>query len=77
MSAGFISWIIAMLIAITALGCANSTDRLETFLKESLAKFQNAFAVVKWLCMEWPEDGLVFVLRYLLSYISFRCRRRK
>ncbi|KYQ56229.1 hypothetical protein ALC60_04843 [Trachymyrmex zeteki] len=57
MSAGFISWIIAMLIAITALGCANSTDRLETFLKESLAKFQNAFAVVKWLCMEWPEDG--------------------
>ncbi|XP_011062607.1 PREDICTED: uncharacterized protein LOC105150916 [Acromyrmex echinatior] len=56
MSAGFISWIIAMLIAVTALGCANSTDRVETFVKESLVKFRNAFAMVK-LHMEWSEDG--------------------
>jgi len=56
MSAGFISWIIAMLIAITALGCANSIDRMETFVKVSLAKFRNAFAMVK-LYMEWSEDG--------------------
>ncbi|KYN13749.1 PREDICTED: uncharacterized protein LOC108766391 [Trachymyrmex cornetzi] len=56
MSAGFISWIIAMLIAITALGCANCTDRVETFVKESLAKFRNALVVVK-LYMEWSEDG--------------------
>ncbi|XP_077260272.1 uncharacterized protein LOC143896337 [Temnothorax americanus] len=47
MSASFISWIVAMSIAIIALGCANSTDRLETVIKETLSKFGNTFAVVK------------------------------
>ncbi|KYN03707.1 hypothetical protein ALC62_05403 [Cyphomyrmex costatus] len=56
MSACFISWIITMTIAVIALGCANSTDRVETFVKESLVKFWNALAMVK-LCMEWSEDG--------------------
>ncbi|KAL6259669.1 hypothetical protein P5V15_009585 [Pogonomyrmex californicus] len=47
MSAGFISWIIAMSIAIMILGCANSTDRVEIFVKETLTKFQNILAVIK------------------------------
>ncbi|XP_011691329.1 PREDICTED: uncharacterized protein LOC105452147 isoform X2 [Wasmannia auropunctata] len=55
MSAGFISWIIAMLIAVTALGCANSTDRVETFVKEFLTKFRNALAMVK-SNVEWSQD---------------------
>lgn len=58
MSAAFISWIIAMLIAITLLGCANSTDRVETFIKETLTKFWT-FAVAKF-CVEWSQDELVF-----------------
>lgn len=58
MSAGFISWIIAMSIAIAALGCANSTDRVETFVKETLTRFQDALAVVK-SYVEWSQNGLV------------------
>ncbi|XP_039315627.1 uncharacterized protein LOC105193805 [Solenopsis invicta] len=57
MSAGFISWIIAMSIATIALGCANSTDRLETFVKESFAKFQDALAITK-SCVEWSQNGM-------------------
>lgn len=58
MSAGFISWIIAMSIAIAALGCANSTDRVETFVKETLTRFQDVLAVVK-SYVEWSQNGLV------------------
>lgn len=59
MSAGFISWIIAMLIALTALGCANSTDRVETFIKETLTKFWDTLTIAK-SYVEWSQDGYWF-----------------
>ncbi|XP_011880747.1 PREDICTED: uncharacterized protein LOC105569158 [Vollenhovia emeryi] len=55
MSASFISWIIAMSFAIIALGCANSTERLDTFFKETLIKCQDTFAVIK-SCVEWSQE---------------------
>jgi len=59
MSAGFISWIIAMLIALTAVGCANSTDRVETFIKETLTKFWDTLTIAK-SYVEWSQDGYCF-----------------
>jgi len=49
-----------MSIAIIVLGCANSTERVETFIKEFLAKFQNALAIIKSF-VEWSQNGLVLL----------------
>lgn len=80
MSAGFISWIIAMSIALAALGCANSTDRVETFIKETLTRFRDALVMIK-SYVEWSQDGLVlrFVFnRFLLkNNTSIRFRKGK
>ncbi|XP_020298211.1 uncharacterized protein LOC109862547 isoform X2 [Pseudomyrmex gracilis] len=55
MSSGFISWIIAMLIALTTLGCAIFTDRLKTYVKETSSKIQNTLVVVK-AYTEWTRN---------------------
>ncbi|KOC67678.1 hypothetical protein WH47_11426 [Habropoda laboriosa] len=47
MSAGLISWLISMLIASTALGCALSTNRVCNFIAESLTAARDALVVVK------------------------------
>ncbi|RLU24059.1 hypothetical protein DMN91_004268 [Ooceraea biroi] len=57
MSADFISWSIAMTIAIITLGCAISADRVQAFVNESLLpKLRNVFAVVK-SCTKWARNG--------------------
>ncbi|XP_070525325.1 uncharacterized protein [Cardiocondyla obscurior] len=61
MSADFISWIIAMSIAITALGCANSPNRVEAFIKEATTKLQDIFSIAKF-CVEWSQDRTQEVL---------------
>ncbi|KAH0947469.1 hypothetical protein HN011_011603 [Eciton burchellii] len=56
MSADFISWIIAMTIAVIALLCAISADRVQAFVNESfLPRLRYIFAK---LCAEWSRNGI-------------------
>ncbi|XP_072760949.1 uncharacterized protein [Anoplolepis gracilipes] len=54
LSACFISWIMAMSIAIIALGCAINIDRLETFIKKTLSKLWDALVVIM-SYVEWSQ----------------------
>lgn len=63
-----------MSIATIALGCANSTDRVETFVKGASIKFWNMLAVVK-SYVEWSQDRLVLRFRFFFARLLV-CRRR-
>ncbi|KAL6437327.1 hypothetical protein ACFW04_005081 [Cataglyphis niger] len=52
MSACFISWIIAMSVAIIALGCAINIDRLEIFVKKIFSKLRDIITMTK-SYIEW------------------------
>nr|XP_012149716.1 PREDICTED: uncharacterized protein LOC105663675 [Megachile rotundata] len=47
MSAGFISWVISMLIATTTLGCAISSNRVWNFILDSLAGLKEMVVSMK------------------------------
>lgn len=59
MSAGFISWLISMSIAVTVLGCAVSTNRVWNLATELAIGVKDAVSTVKFYANSYLKRFVV------------------
>ncbi|XP_015432109.1 PREDICTED: uncharacterized protein LOC107188347 [Dufourea novaeangliae] len=67
MSAGFISWILSMSIAVLTLSCALSTNRIWNFITDSVAELRVALVTVKHYVIAHLKRMLTCLLQHYWS----------